>query len=316
MGRRHIGGDRPRAARGATTRLGTAFLGDVPETQAVETIRHALASGATLLDTAPRYGAGLSERRLGIALAGVPRASYVLSSKVGWLLTPDGGRQAAFDRDGVLRSIEASLRRLRTDRIDILHIHGPDDYYRAALGEASPTLAALRDQGVVGAIGAGMNQWRMLADFARHADFDSFLLAGRYTLLEQGALDELFPLCQARGIALFLGGVFNSGILATGDGPGASYNYAAAPPAVAERVRRLGAACARHAIPLRVAAVQFPLAHPAVSALILGARSAAEVAANLAALHAPIPPALWTDLRAAGLLDESAPVPQLAGTDR
>jgi D-threo-aldose 1-dehydrogenase len=293
--------------------LGTGPLGGlyapVPEDEAIETVHYSLAHGISLFDTAPFYGAGLAERRLGMALRDVPRESYVLSTKVGRLVTPEGGVRFDFSRDGVLRSLSESLERLGLDRVDILHIHDCDDYYRQALDVVFPTLAELRGQGVIRAVGAGLNQWEMLAEFARAADFDCFLLAGRYTLLEQGALDELLPLCAEREIGVFLGGVYNSGILATGARPGAKYDYADAPPEVLEKVRRIEEICARHGVPLHVAAMQFPLAHPAISALLTGARSALEVEANMEALWAPIPADLWEELRAEGLLHEEAPVP-------
>jgi len=295
--------------------LGTGPLGNlyqvIPEKQAVETIQAAFNSGVHFFDTAPLYGAGLSERYLGTALRGIPRDQYVLSTKVGRLEQPDGSirfDKLDFTRDGVRRSFEVSLERLKIERIDILHMHDPDDHYRDVLDFAFPALAELRSQGVIRAIGAGMNQWQMLAEFARHADFDCFLLAGRYTLLEQGGL-ELFSLCQAKKISIFLGGVYNSGILATGARPGAKYNYVDAPPEILERVRRIEAVCARHGVSLRSAALQFPRAHPAVHALLVGAQSATEFNETLQALRAPIPPKLWTELRAEGLLAESVPVP-------
>ncbi|HEX2910872.1 MAG TPA: aldo/keto reductase [Chloroflexia bacterium] len=294
--------------------LGTAFLhglyAPVSEEQALETVRCALENGINFFDTAPLYGAGESERRLGKALKGVPRERYILSTKVGRLVKPDGTVYFDFSRNGVKRSIAESLERLKCERIDLLLIHDPDAHYREALDQAFPVLADLRSQGVIGAIGAGMNQWQMLVDFARSADFDCFLLAGRYTLLEQGALDKFLPFCQVKGIKVFLGGVYNSGILATGAREGAKYNYQAASPEVLERVRRLEAVCARYGVPLSVAALQFPLAHPAVTSLIVGAASPAEVTGNLAALQRPIPAGLWEDLRAEGLLPEEAPVPQ------
>lgn len=281
----------------------------IPEERARETVEYCLANGVTFFDTAPFYGAGESERRLGAALAGVPRDSYVLATKVGRLIGPDGSVTFDFSRDGVLRSLEASLERLGLDRVDILHVHDPDDYPEQALHEAFPALADLRSRGVIGAVGAGMNQAEMLSRFAREADFDCFLLAGRYTLLEQGALDELFPLCREKGIGIILGGVLNSGILATGAVPGAKYEYADAPAEVLDRVARIEAVCARHGVPLRVAALRFPTAHPAVTALLTGAESPRQVEDNLAALRTPIPAVLWTELKAEGLLHEHAPVP-------
>lgn len=293
--------------------LGTAPLGglyeSVAEEQAVETVRFCLDRGVTFFDTAPFYGAGLSERRLGLALRGVPRDSYTLATKVGRLVLPDGSVEFDFSRDGVLRSVEQSLERLGLPRVDILHIHDADRHYREALDGAFPALAELREQGVIRAVGAGMNQWEMLRDFALHADFDCFLLAGRYTLLEQGALEEFLPLCHERGIGVFLGGVLNSGILGTGARPGARYNYAEAPPEVLARVRRLEEVCARHGVPLYAAALQFPLAHPTVTSLLFGARSAEEMRTNLDALRLPIPPVLWAELKAEGLLHPDAPTP-------
>jgi len=282
----------------------------ISQEQASTVVDYALDNGIRFIDTAPFYGFGQSERYLGVALAQVPRTSYVLSSKVGRLITTEGKAVFNFTRDGILRSIEESLARLRLDYVDILLIHDPDNHYKEALDEAFPTLAELRRQGVIKAVGAGMNQWQMLADFARNADFDCFLLAGRYTLLEQGALDEFFPLCQEKGIGIFLGGVYNSGILARGANPGAKYNYADAPSEILERVRRIEAVCARYQVPLYVAALQFPLAHPAVTALLVGAEAPGEIATNLRALSTPIPSELWSTLRSEGLLHEAAPVPQ------
>jgi D-threo-aldose 1-dehydrogenase len=296
------------------TRLGlgtvpiAGILGPVSEEQAIETVRTTLDLGMTLIDTAPLYGVGRSERLLGQALAGVPRDSYVLSTKVGRLLEPDGIWRFDFSRDAALRSLESSLERLKLDRVDIVLVHDPDDHLQEALAGAFLALAELRAQGVIGAIGAGMNQWQMEEQIARHVDVDCFLLAGRYTLLEQGALGFL-EFCRERQIGVFLGGVFNSGILATGVRPGARYQYAEAPPEILARAGQLEAICARHGVPLYVAAAQFPLAHPAVTAVVLGVGSPAEMRANHAALSAALPPGLWADLRSAGLLDEAAPTP-------
>jgi D-threo-aldose 1-dehydrogenase len=292
--------------------LGTAPLtgnnGSIPEAQSIETIRAALDAGVTFIDTAPMYGAGRSEQRLAEALDGVPRDSYVLSTKVGRLVLPDGKLVFDFSRDGVLRSFEESMKRLKLDRVDILLVHDPDDNEQQALAEAFPALAELRAQGVIRAIGAGMNQWQMEERFAQSVDVDCFLLAGRYTLLEQTAL-EFLGRCQERGIGVFLGGVYNSGILAIGPRLGATYNYAAPPPEIVERVRRIEAVCTRHNVPLHRAAAQFALAHPAVTAVVLGAVLPSEVHANCDALFAPIPPELWDDLRREGLLREDAPAP-------
>jgi len=292
--------------------LGTAPIGNlyapISDEQAVSVVKAALAAGVNLVDTAPLYGAGVSERRVGAALRDVPRERVVISTKVGRLVEPDGSIPFDYSRDAVLRSFEESLKRLGVDRIDILHIHDPDDHERQALDEAFPTLAELRAQGVIGAIGAGMNQWQMLERFARNADFDCFLLAGRYTLLEQTSL-EFLELCRSRGIGVFLGGVFNSGILATGPRPGAKYQYADAPPEIMERARRLEQVCQRHGVPLATAAVQFAAAHPAVTALVLGAVAPQEFEANLRSLEAAIPTALWEELRAEQLIHPDAPFP-------
>lgn len=300
------------ALRVTTLGLGSAPLHRASDADAVATVERALAEGINFIDTAPLYGAGRSESLLGTALRGVPRDRYVLATKIGRTLpTVDGALPFDYSRDAILRTIEGSLQRLGTDRIDILHIHDPDDHQEAALESAFPTLAELRSQGVIGAVGSGMNQWQMLAHFARNADFDCFLLAGRYTLLEQTALDDFLPLCAEKQISIFTGGVYNSGILALGpDHPAATYNYAPPPPAIAERARRIAAVCARHDVPLQVAAANFPLGHPAITAVLIGGESPAQFAETAAALRTPIPAALWADLRAVGLLREDAPVPE------
>jgi len=269
------------------------------------------------------YGLGLSERRLGRVLATRPRDDFVLATKVGRLLRADAPAEPGqpfwkgvppvnpvfdFSSDGVLRSVDESLERLGLDRIDVLYLHDPDEHYEAALTEAYPALDRLRSEGVVGAIGAGMNQAEMLLRFAREADFDCFLVAGRYTLLDQAALPELLPLCCEREIAVIVGGVYNSGILVDPT-PGATFDYRPAPPFWLERAQRLRAICDRHAVPLMAAAIQFPLAHPAVASLLVGARSTSELDESLDLLALPIPAELWAELRSEGLLPEEAPVP-------
>lgn len=280
-----------------------------PDAYALDTIRYAIDHGLRLVDTAPLYNAGRAERLVGAALAGVPREQVVVSTKVGRRVQTDGTVVYDWTRDGILRGIEESLERLHLDQVDILLIHDPDDAYQLALDVAFPVLADLRSQGVIRAVGVGMNQWQMELQFARNADFDCFLLAGRYTLLEQHSLDEFLPFCVERNISLILGGVLNSGILATGAVPDATYNYSPAPQAIQERVRRIEAVCDRYGVPLRVAALQFPLAHPAVASLVVGARSPAEVQANADALAFPIPADLWAELQQEGLLHPAAPVP-------
>ncbi len=288
--------------------LGTlGYLNSVDsDAEAIEAIRHALDAGISLFDTAPSYGEGTSERRLGLALSSVPRERFVLETKV---VSRMAHVQPDYSRDGVLRSLAGSLQRLGLDRVDIALMHDPEQHYREALDVVYPVLAELRREGALRAIGVGMmNQWRTLMNFARDADFDCFLLAGRYHLLEQDALPFL-DLCHERGIAVLLGAVYATGILATGAVPGARYEYREAPPPILERVRRIEVICAAHDVPLSAAALQFPLAHPAVTSLVVGMQRPTEVDANLAALARPIPAALWTDLRTAGLLDERAPVP-------
>ena len=311
--------------------LGTAALGGlyaaVDEKQAVATLRRAYNAGIRFFDTAPLYGHGLAERRVGLALGEVVR-DIVLATKVGRLLRtgapPEPSQlSGGFDRwpaapavnpvfdfsyDGVLRSVEESLERLGLDRVDVLHIHDPDEHADDALDGAYRALDRLRSDGTVSAIGAGMNQVEMLVRFARAVEFDCFLLAGRYTLLDQTALRELLPLCGEHGIAVILGGVYNSGILA-GPGRGATFDYAPAPAELVQRARRLEALCSRHGAELKAAALQFPLAHPAVTSLLVGARSPEELDEDLALLRTPLPPELWDDLRRERLLPEDAPTP-------
>jgi D-threo-aldose 1-dehydrogenase len=284
----------------------------VGEQEAAQALQAAWDCGIRAFDTAPHYGAGLSERRIGDFLRGRRRDEFVVSTKVGRLLVPatrlvDGEdefygtppltRVRDYSRDGVLRSLEDSLRRLRLDRVDIALIHDPDDQLRQALDEAYPALAELRSAGVVGAVGAGMNSAAPLAWLVSRADLDCVLVAGRYTLLDGSAAGELFPLCQRRGVAVLAGGVFNSGILAD-PRDGARYDYAAADAALLARARRLQEACARHGVPLAAAALQYVLRHPAVTAAVVGARTAEEIRADASYLKLPVPDALWAELEA------------------
>jgi len=311
--------------------LGNLFA-PIPEPDAVRAVTTAYDAGIRYFDTAPLYGRGRSERRIGAAFRGRPRDSYRISTKVGRLLRPAAGRptddaytdipalevEYDYSADGALRSLEESLERLGLDRVDTLFIHDIDRWthgdaqparFQEAMAGAYRALRRLRDEGVVSAIGVGVNEWEVCQQAAEVGDFDGFLLAGRYTLLEQGALESFLPLCERRGLFVVIGGPFNSGILATGAVDGATYNYRPAPPEILARVARIEALCRRHAVPLAAAALQFPLAHPAVRSVIPGARSADEVRANLALLRVPIPVALWADLRAAGLLHPNAPTP-------
>jgi D-threo-aldose 1-dehydrogenase len=302
------------------------LYGDIPESQAVEVVRRALSLGMNLIDTAPLYGYGKSETRVGKALQGVPRDSVVLATKVGRLLVPpeegDKGQDAQwadppplrpkfdFSYDAVMRSFEDSLRRLKVDRIDILHIHDPDDHYSDAIRGAYPALDKLRSQGIIRAVSAGMNQCEMLSRFAREGDFDCFLLAGRYSLLEQGAMDDLFPLCQKKNIGILLGGTYNSGILAAELKPGAKYNYADAPPEILERARGLQRVARRHQVSLKAAASQFVLAHPGITSIIPGTRVPDRVTENLRLLDEKIPHDFWAELKAEKLIRQDAPVPE------
>lgn len=291
--------------------LGTAALpglyAAVEREDAIGAIRQALARGLNLIDTAPMYGHGMSEELLGEALAGVPRDSYVLSTKVGRLLAPEDPAKMAdslwrnispyrwyfdFSRDAILRSHEESLKRMKVDRIDILLIHDPDDHWEDAIRYAYPAIHELRAQGTVGAIGAGMNQWQMLKRFAEEGDFDCFLLAGRYTLLDRTAEPEFLPLCGRKGTSILIGGPYNSGILAGGS----TFNYAPAPPEMLERVAKMRDLCASYGVDLKAAALQFPFRHPAVAATIPGARTPAESDENVHLFETAIPEELWKKL--------------------
>jgi D-threo-aldose 1-dehydrogenase len=296
--------------------LGTGPIGRPYEDAATrapqETVERAWELGIRFFDTAPYYGEGRAERLLGEALRVYPRDEAVFATKVGRLIRPDaaGEPQAVFDfsSDATLRSLEESLERLGLDRVDVLHIHDPDDHYDSARDECFPALARLRDEGVIGAIGVGMNQAEMLARFVRETGIDCVLLAGRYTILEQPGLEELLPLCVERGVSVIAAGVFNSGVLADPDGA-PEYNYAPAPAEVVARARALAAVCARHGVTLKAAAIQFPLAHPAVATALVGCRSAAEIEEDVALLRTEVPGALWDDLKGEGLLAEDAPMP-------
>jgi D-threo-aldose 1-dehydrogenase len=259
------------------------------------------------------YGVGQSEARYGRALRGVPRDDFVLSTKVGRVLRPGAAGQPptwAFDFSaaGVRASFESSLTRLGLERVDILFVHDPDDHHAQAVAEAFPVLMELRAQGKVKAIGAGMNQWQMELDFARLGFCDCFLLAGRYTLLDQGALDALFPACREKNIGILLGGIYNSGILANPHA-GAKFNYQDADASLVARALELDELCRKHGTQLKAAALQFCMAHPAVTVAVMGARNAAEVADNIAMSEAAVPPAFWQELRARNLVDARAPLP-------
>ena len=300
--------------------FGSAAIGNlftaVTDEEARAAVDAAWDGGIRTFDTAPHYGLGLSERRLGDALRHRPRDSYVLSTKVGRLLEPadiaETGqardtegfdvpatqvRRFDFSADGVRRSLEASLGRLGLDRVDIALIHDPDNHGEQALREAYPALEQLRAEGVVRAIGLGMNQAEMLTRFVTGTDIDVVLMAGRYTLLDRSAADTLLPAAQRRGVSVIAGGVFNSGLLAKPEA-GATYDYQAAPDSLIDRARRLEQECARFGVPLRAAAARFPLTHPAVASVLIGARNAAEISDAIRLRTLDFPPALWPALAA------------------
>jgi D-threo-aldose 1-dehydrogenase len=291
----------------------------VDQKTARATIDAAWEGGIRYFDTAPHYGLGLSERRLGEALRNWPTDDVIVSSKVGRLLVPrtpplardddmfdvpgDLTRRRDYSRDGVLRSLEATLQRTGLDRVDVLYIHDPDEHWREAAEEAVPALVELREADVVGAIGVGMNQSALLARFIRETDVDLVMLAGRYTLLEQGAADELLPTALEYGRSVVAAAIFNSGLFARDDVPDtATYNYGQASPDVLERARLLASVCREHGTTLPAAAIRFPLRHPAVASVVVGMRSPAEVDRNLAAHAQHVPDELWADLEHRGLI--------------
>lgn len=321
--------------------FGTAPLGGLyravsPE-DAQKTLEAAWTAGIRYYDTAPLYGLGLSETRLNRFLYGKKRKDYVLSTKVGRLLevcapkdrigigkffdTPSRKERYDYTYDGFMRSIEFSLERLGVDSIDVIFIHDVDvfthksasvrdGHVKTILKSGYKALEKLRSEKVIKAFGAGVNEWEVCETLARAGDFDIFLLAGRYTLLEQEALNSFLPLCEERGIGIVLGGPYNSGILATGPKPGAWYNYDPAPKNILERVARIEAVCERHKVKLPQAALRFPMYHPQVVSVIPGGASPKEVALNAATLDVKLPKALWKELKAEGLLRADAPVPR------
>jgi D-threo-aldose 1-dehydrogenase len=314
------------------TRLGfgAAPIGNlyraVSDEEARAAVDAAWDSGVRYFDTAPHYGLGLSERRLGSALAGRPRSEYVISTKVGRVLEPsDGGgddlangfdvpasarRVWDFSADGVRRSLESSLERLGADRVDVVYLHDPDQHWEEASRQGIPALVDLREQGVVGAVGVGMNQWEMPARFVRETDVDVVMLAGRYTLLEQAALPEFLPLCLDRGVSVVAAGVFNSGLLSRPVVPDdAKYDYADAPAEVVERARRIAAVCGQHGVTLPQVAIQFALGHPAVVSVVIGSRTGEQMRSNAADFAVPVPAELWSSLQDSGLLGAEVPVP-------
>lgn len=321
-----------------TLGFGGAPLGDIYEelddAVAIATVEEAGHTGVTLFDTAPFYGQGSSEHRVGTALRRQPPGSFVLSSKVGRILKPApqgrtktsrfvGGLQFDvindYSYDATLRSHEDSLQRLGLPAIDILLIHDADAWghgpeegpkrFREAMDGAYRALQRLKEEGAIKAIGVGLNDPGYVVNFLKEGDFDCFLMAGRYSLLEQPALAEVLPLAAKKGAGVMLGGVYNSGILVTGPIDGAKYNYLPAPPDIIDKVRRIDAVCQSHGVPLATAALHFCLGHPAVSSLVLGAVTPGEIKQNRAAIVADVPASLWSDLKNEGLLDPAAPAP-------
>ncbi|MGO4595134.1 aldo/keto reductase [Leifsonia sp. 2TAF2] len=308
--------------------FGAAQLGNLfretTDEESAAAVSTALEGGIRYLDTAPHYGLGLSERRLGAALREVPRDTIALSSKVGRLLVDspetadrldDDGflvpaattRVWDFSRDGIRRSVEESLGRLGTDHLDMAYLHDPDEHWQAASTTGIDALIELRDAGVVRAIGAGMNQSTMLAEFVRRTDVDVVMVAGRFTLLDQSALDDLLPLAQERGVGVVAAAVYNSGLLSseTVDRT-AKFDYGTAPEAVVDRAVRVAEVCARHGVSLPAAAIQYPLRHPAVVSVVTGMRTAAHVNSTIDRYRAAIPESLWEELDASGLAPDPA----------
>jgi D-threo-aldose 1-dehydrogenase len=312
--------------------LGNLFR-PIPDDEAEDLVTLAVAAGHRFIDTAPFYGSGLSERRVGAALRRIDRAKVVLSTKVGRLLRPDAAHDATknsffdaspfrpdfdYSYDGVMRSFEDSLQRLGTDHVEILFIHDigqmthgdkAEARFRDAMEGGYRALDELRAGGAVKAIGLGVNEWQVCEDAMDHGRWDVFLLAGRYTLLEQTALDSFLPRCISEKVSIVVGGAFNSGILATGAIEGATYNYAPAPAEIRARVDRIEAICRAHGVPMAAAALQFPLTHPAVASVIPGIAAREHVGRNRALIDTAVPSALWSDLKGEGVLRADAPVP-------
>ncbi|MEU5211348.1 aldo/keto reductase [Streptomyces sp. NPDC020742] len=327
----HLDGPRELGRSGVTVPplgLGCAPLGNLyralTEEQARDVVHTALAAGAGHFDTAPHYGLGLSEERLGRALRGHDRARYTLATKVGRRLrplapgepaaaegfvdTPARARVRDHTRDGIRATLEASLERLGVDAVDLLYLHDVEDHLPEVYETGFPALAELRAQGVVRAIGFGMNHSGPLARLVADLDVDVVLCAGRWTLLDRTALDDLLPVCARRGTSVVVGGVYNSGLLAD-PSPGAPYDYAPAPSALVGRARQLGAVCAEFGVPLKAAALRFPFGHPSVAAAVVGAATPAEMAENAALFRHPVPDALWHTLVDRGLLAPDLPLP-------
>ncbi len=317
--------------------FGTAPVGnifrEIDEKTSDAMFQTAWDAGIRYYDTAPMYGHGLSELRTGYSLRWKNRDEFILSSKVGRILKParkdeieyapwtNAGRfnmEFDYSYDGTMRAFEDSLQRLNLERIDICFIHDIDvftrgdeqpEVFKQAMDGSWKALSALKDQGVVKAIGVGVNEWQVCHQALKERDFDCFLLAGRYTLLEQDSLDEFLPLCEERNAAVVVGGGFNSGILATGAVEGAKYNYAPAPAEIMEKVKKIEGVCSEHKVPLPAAALQFVVAHPAIPSFIAGTRTVDQLKKNLEWFSVEIPGDFWSALKSQGLLREDAPTP-------
>ena len=320
-----------------TLGFGAATIGNlfrpIPEATAQAMLDSAWDHGVRLFDTAPSYGNAVSEYRVGWNLRERPREEYVVSTKIGYLLEPADPSEGAneswvapgafktvydYSADGARRSIEDSLQRMGIQRIDIAFVHDTDpfmmpgfwrDKFEEALEGAVLGLIQMREEGLLGAIGFGVNHWEVCHEAAQRADVDCFLLAGRYTMLDTEVLDDFLPLCEERGIAIMLGGGYNSGILATGAVEGAKYQYAPAPPEIMAKVAKMEEVCARHEVPLPAAAPQFPIAHPAVPTIIPGGRTVEQFEGSIDLIEHPIPADFWAELKAEGLLRSDAPTP-------
>ena len=304
--------------------MGVAQFGNLhretTDEESTAAVAGAWAKGIRYFDTAPHYGLGLSERRLGAALAPFPRDEYVVSTKVGRVLIPspetadtsdpsgflvpaDVTREWDFSRDGILRSLESSLLRTGLDRIDVVYLHDPDDHFEAASTTGVDALIELRDQGVISAIGAGMNQSAMLAELVRRCDIDLVMVAGRFTLLDQDALDDLVPTAADRGISIVAAAIYNSGILSSDRvAINALFNYETAPDALRERVIAISHVCERFGVHLPEAAVAYPLRNPAVASVVVGMRTSGQVESNVARYLTEIPEDLWAELLRQGLI--------------
>ena len=320
--------------------LGGTGLGNMFKAVSDEEARSAVVTsfnaGARVFDIAPVYGYGLGEKRLGAALKGLARDEFVICTKVGYRMVPLPEGQAPsqvwvecpqvttefdFSYDFAMRSVEESLKRLGVDRVDLVAIHDPDEAegfqppsgrtpeekFKRAMDGTYRALDALRAQGTIRGVGIGTNQWKILPDYARAGDFDYFMLAGHYTLLEHETLDTLLPVCTEKGVSLLAGGPFNSGILSVGAAAGATYHYVPAPPEILAKVAKMERLCADFGISLRAAALQFPLRHPTVASSVPGARNSAQARANIDAIRETIPEDFWSALKQDHLIDPRCP---------